>query len=56
MINRGMTRQQVIEAKPTADLDAEWSGGDSADPFVGLVYDGMIRSSTTGAARDSARS
>ena len=53
MIDRGMTRQEVIEAKPTADLDAVWSGGGSADPFVGLVYDGLVRPSPTGAARDS---
>jgi cyclase len=53
MIDRGMTRQEVIEAKPTADLDALWSSGDSPDTFVGLVYDGLVRSSPTGAARDS---
>jgi cyclase len=53
MIDRGMTRQEIIEAKPTADLDAEWSGGESADPFVGLVYDGLIGSSPTGALPDS---
>ncbi len=45
MIDRGMTRQEVVEAKPTADLDAEWSGGESADPFVGLVYEAMVESS-----------
>ena len=52
MIDRGMTRQEIIEAKPTADLDAVWSGGDSADRFVGLVYDGLARSNPAGAARD----
>jgi cyclase len=56
MIDRGMTRQQVIEAKPTADLDAVWSGGESADPFVGLVYDGLIKTSPGGAGQDSDRS
>ena len=49
MIDRGMTRQEVIEAKPTADLDAVWSGGESADPFVGLVYDAIVESSPSGA-------
>jgi glyoxylase-like metal-dependent hydrolase (beta-lactamase superfamily II) len=44
MIDRGMTRQQVIEARPTADLDAEWGGSDNSDFWVGLVYDGMTRS------------
>ncbi|UCC72550.1 MAG: MBL fold metallo-hydrolase [Gemmatimonadota bacterium] len=53
MIDRGMTRQEVIEAKPTADLDAVWSGGESADPFVESVYDGMVRSRRTGARQDS---
>jgi glyoxylase-like metal-dependent hydrolase (beta-lactamase superfamily II) len=53
MIDRGMTRQQVIEAKPTADLDAVWSGGESADPFVGLVYDGLVEFSASGALQES---
>jgi len=53
MIDRGMTQQEVIEAKPTSDLDSLWSGGESADSFVGLVYDGLVGSSPTGAARDS---
>jgi len=47
MIARGMTREDVIAAKATADLDAVWSGeGTSADAdfWVGLVYDGMRRS------------
>lgn len=46
MIDQGKTRQGIIEAKPTADLDAAWSKtGTSADPdfWVGLVYDGMMR-------------
>ncbi len=51
MIDRGMTRQEVIDAKPTADLDAEWSGGESADPFVGLVYDAIVESSPSGAVQ-----
>lgn len=46
MIDEGKTREEIIEAKPTADLDAAWSKtGTSADPdnWVGLVYDGMVR-------------
>ena len=43
MIDRGMTREEVIAAKPTADLDAAWGGRDS-DFWVGLVYDGMVGS------------
>jgi glyoxylase-like metal-dependent hydrolase (beta-lactamase superfamily II) len=41
MIDRGMTRGEVIRAKPTADLDADWGGRDS-DFWVGLVYDGIV--------------
>jgi glyoxylase-like metal-dependent hydrolase (beta-lactamase superfamily II) len=44
MIEQGMTRQEVIEAKPTADLDPVWSDGEDSDFWVGLVYDGMVRS------------
>ncbi|UCG85009.1 MAG: MBL fold metallo-hydrolase [Gemmatimonadota bacterium] len=44
MIDRGMTREEVIEAKPTADLDAVWGDRDNSDFWVGLVYDGMVRS------------
>jgi hypothetical protein len=44
MIEQGMTRQQVIEAKPTADLDAAWGARDNSDFWVGLVYDGMTKS------------
>lgn len=43
MINSGKTREEIIEAKPTSDLDAEWGGRDS-DFWVGLVYDGIVRS------------
>jgi glyoxylase-like metal-dependent hydrolase (beta-lactamase superfamily II) len=43
MIDRGMTREEILEAKPTSDLDAEWGGRD-ADFWVGLVHDGMVRS------------
>lgn len=46
LIDEGKTRQEVIEAKPTADLDAVWgSAGSWPDPdfWVGLVHDGMIR-------------
>jgi glyoxylase-like metal-dependent hydrolase (beta-lactamase superfamily II) len=40
----GKSRDDVIAAKPTADLDEQWGGGFmSPDQFVGLVYDGMGR-------------
>ncbi len=44
MIEQGMTRQQVIDAKPTVDLDRLWSNGEDSDFWVGLVYDGIVRS------------
>jgi glyoxylase-like metal-dependent hydrolase (beta-lactamase superfamily II) len=48
LIERGKSRQEVIAAKPTADLDDQWSQpGSWPDPsfWVGLVYDGMMRAS-----------
>lgn len=45
LIDEGKTRQEVIDAKPTADLDADWGGAGSwpdPDLWVGLVHDGMI--------------
>ncbi len=42
MLNDGMTKDQIIAAKPTADLDAVWGGGFmQPDIWVGLVVDGM---------------
>jgi glyoxylase-like metal-dependent hydrolase (beta-lactamase superfamily II) len=46
MIDLGRTREEVVDAKLTADLDPVWaSEGGWPDPdfWVGLVYDGMIR-------------
>jgi cyclase len=38
----GKTKEQVIAAKPTADLDEKWGGGFmEPDVWVGLVYDSM---------------
>jgi glyoxylase-like metal-dependent hydrolase (beta-lactamase superfamily II) len=44
LLDEGVTREEVIARKPTADLDPVWAGADSRDPsfFVGLVYDGMV--------------
>jgi glyoxylase-like metal-dependent hydrolase (beta-lactamase superfamily II) len=42
MIAAGKTRDDVIEARPTADLDDTWGGGFlQADIWVGIVYDSM---------------
>jgi len=44
MVSAGRSREQVIAAKPTADLDADWGGGlMKSDVWVGLVYDGFQR-------------
>jgi cyclase len=43
LIAEGRTRQEVIAAKPTADLDAEWGRGFmKPDTWVGIVYDGFV--------------
>lgn len=42
LIDAGQTREQVIAAKPTAALDAQWGGGFlKPDVWVGIVYDAM---------------
>ena len=38
----GKSRDEVIAAKPTADLDAKWGGGFmKGDTFAGLAYDSL---------------
>jgi len=38
----GKTRDEVVAAKPTADLDAKWGTGFmKGDSFVGLAYDSL---------------
>jgi len=42
LVQQGKTRDEVIAAHPTQDLDAQWArGGMAPDVFVGVVYDGM---------------
>jgi glyoxylase-like metal-dependent hydrolase (beta-lactamase superfamily II) len=44
MLREGKSRDEVIAAKPSADLDADWGGGFmKPDVWVGLVYDGFQR-------------
>lgn len=44
MIARGMTKEQVIAAKPTAQWDATWGTGFiGPDMFVGIVYESLKR-------------
>lgn len=39
----GKTREEIIAAKPTRDLDAEWGDGlFGGDQWVGIVYDGLF--------------
>jgi glyoxylase-like metal-dependent hydrolase (beta-lactamase superfamily II) len=38
----GKTGEQIVAAKPTADLDEKWGGGFmEPDVWVGLVYESM---------------
>ena len=42
MLRAGRSRDEVIAAKPSADLDADWGGGFmKPDVWIGLVYDGF---------------
>ncbi len=42
LMDEGNTRDEVIAAKPTADLDEEWGGGFlQPDAWVGIVFDGL---------------
>ena len=44
LIRAGRSRDEVIAARPTGDLDAVWGGGFmKPDQWVGIVYDGMTR-------------
>ena len=42
MVRAGKTQEQVVAAKPTKDLDAQWGNGMfKGDQFVALVYAGL---------------
>ncbi len=42
LVNEGKTRDEIIAAKPTKDLDEKWGKGFmQPDRWVGIVYDGM---------------
>jgi glyoxylase-like metal-dependent hydrolase (beta-lactamase superfamily II) len=42
LIDEGKSRGEIIAAKPTRDLDADWGRGFmKPDPWVGIVYDSM---------------
>jgi glyoxylase-like metal-dependent hydrolase (beta-lactamase superfamily II) len=42
LIAEGKTGEEIVAAKPTADLDEKWgSGSRPPDAWVGLVYESM---------------
>jgi cyclase len=44
LVKEGKSREEVIAAKPTKDLDEKWGrGGFGPDMWVGIVYDGMSK-------------
>ncbi len=44
LVNEGQTREAVIAASPTRELDEKWGrGAFPPDAWVGIVYDGMTR-------------
>ena len=44
LVKEGKTREEVIAAKPTKDLDEKWGhGGMEPEVFTGVVYDGMTK-------------
>lgn len=44
LISQGSSRDEVIAAKPTRDLDDKWGGGFmQPDQWVGIVYDSMTK-------------
>jgi cyclase len=44
LVKQGKSRDEVIAAKPTKDLDEKWGrGGFEPDTWVGIVYDGMTK-------------
>lgn len=45
MITSGMSEQQIINARPTEDFDAEWGGVDpyiDAEMFTRIVYISLL--------------
>ncbi len=51
LVEGGKTREEVIQAKPTAGLDDAWAReGSFAEPdaWVGLVFDGMVKAGRGG--------
>ena len=52
LVRAGKTRDEVLAAKPTSDLDEKWGrGGIEPDLFVGAVYAGMTSPRPSGPGR-----
>jgi cyclase len=43
LIGEGKNEQEIVAAKPTADLDARWQGSIPAEMFVKLVYGSLVK-------------
>ena len=44
LIRDGASKEEVIAAKPTRDLDAKWGRGFmKPDRWVGIIYDSMAK-------------
>ena len=44
LLAAGKTKDEVVAAKPSADLDAEWGGGwIDGDRFVSFVFESLAR-------------
>lgn len=47
LLDSGKTRDEIIAAKVTSDLDEKWGGGFmKPDAWIGIVYDGMTEART----------
>jgi len=43
LLNDGKNQEEIIAAKPTADLDGRWQGSIPAAMFVTLVYESLLK-------------
>ena len=43
LLNEGKNKEEILAAKPTADLDALWQGSIPAEQFVNLVYESLLK-------------
>ena len=48
LLTQGKTRDEVIAAKPTAELDEAWARAFTPEQWVTMVYDGMVRTGVPG--------